>query len=149
MQSIKFIKDEIKRIFSSKITWTFIVVIALIPGLSIIMYENPGLLPQGSSGQSLSLSIPVLLNPAKLGALIGTVLFSMFTIYEMDSIYRNKTNGIIETVMDAKSLNLARVISILVSTIVSVIISMIICFPYSIIKMGDNFSLSTYLIKRL
>ncbi|MCC0707136.1 M1 family aminopeptidase [Clostridioides sp. ES-S-0190-01] len=149
MQSIKFIKDEIKRIFSSKITWTFIVVIALIPGLSIIMYENPGLLPQGSSGQSLSLSIPVLLNPAKLGALIGTVLFSMFTIYEMDSIYRNKTNGIIETIMDAKSLNLARVISILVSTIVSVIISMIICFPYSIIKMGDNFSLSTYLINYL
>ncbi|MCC0668384.1 M1 family aminopeptidase [Clostridioides sp. ZZV14-6153] len=149
MQSIKFIKDEIKRLFSSKITWTFILVIALIPGLSIIMYEMPELLLQSNLGQELSLSVPVLLNPAKLGALIGTVLFSMFTIYEMDNVYRNKTNGIIETIMDAKSLNLAKVISILVSAIVSVIISMIICLPYSIIKMGEDFSLNIYLINYL
>nr|UWI51706.1 M1 family aminopeptidase [Clostridioides difficile] len=149
MQSIKFIKDEIKRLFSSKITWTFILVIALIPGLSILMYEMPELLPKSNLGQDLSLSIPVLLNPAKLGALIGTVLFSMFTIYEMDSVYRNKTSGIIETIMDAKSLNLARVISILVSAIVSVIISMIICIPYSIIKMSEDFSLNIYLINYL
>ncbi|NMS90015.1 M1 family metallopeptidase [Clostridioides difficile] len=149
MQSIKFIKDEIKRLFSSKITWAFILIITLVPVISIIIYEMSKALPHGSSEQVFSLSISILIKPAKLGALIGTVLFSMFTIYEMDSIYRNKTNGIIETIMDAKSINLARVISIIISAIVAIIISMIICFPYSIIKMGENFSLNIYMINYL
>ncbi|OPJ64628.1 M1 family aminopeptidase [Clostridium oryzae] len=87
----------------------------------------------------------IILAPAKGGAIICAVIWTFFTIHELDRNYRCNITCIIETNVSMLKLNAAKVFAVTIAAGISISVTSIIYLPYSIYAMGKLFNLSLYL----
>lgn len=132
--------NEIKKLKSSYLAVFCILLTAVIP---IVGFLSPmGILSESSNGV-------IILSPVKAGALLGSVVFALFTIYELDRMYRYNSISIIETCTDMISFYLSKTFSIIFAGAVSSILSYILYIPYSMIRLSNLFDPGLYLASYL
>ena len=135
MRFIRFFSVELKRIFRSKLTWMAMALTLLSPLMGFSWFP---MVPTVTMASSL------IANPVMMGAVVGTILFAVLTLYEMNRVHRSETDALTETIVSPLTLDVARTLSLFGPAIVSVIAAMVIYLPYVSSQMGNIFEISLY-----
>ncbi len=138
--SLKLIKNEIRRLFSSKLTWAVVLISALAPFCMII---DPLQVVQ-KSGYFNTMSYFVMLTPAKMGSLVAVMCFSILTLYEMNRTYVKNMHHIIETITNASDNILRKTIALVTAALASFAIAMVFILPATLIKLGGVFDIASF-----
>lgn len=133
MRFIRFFSVELKRIFRSKLTWMAMALTLLSPLMGFSWFP---MVPTVTKASSL------IANPVMMGAVVGTILFAVLTLYEMNRVHRSETDALTETIVSPLTLDVARTLSLFGPAIVSVIAAMVIYLPYVSSQMGNIFEIS-------
>lgn len=137
MSFLSYLWVEIKRLFRKKNTWIFLILTLCSPIAGYSLYQ-----PAYNTAIKSNVYLG---NPAMAGAFGGAVLFALFTLMELNSIYKNHTDVITDSIVSPIVLNITRVLSILGAAIITQLLTILFYLPYTIIKMGVIFELSLYI----
>jgi hypothetical protein len=130
MNLINYLSNEWKTLIHNRVAWLVLVVTALSPAIGFfvrIMYQSP-------SENTFAVLIPV-----KIASLIGSLLFSLLTLYELDRIYRQGITSIIETVVNTRRILAAKPLAILLFAGVTAVSAAMVFLPFTFQRLGDWF----------
>lgn len=127
---IRMIQKETARVLHSRVFWLLLAITVAAPFAGVY-------LPMFILGTSANTA--ALLAPVKMGALLCSALFAVFTIYETDRVYRSNVSCIIETAVSMLGFNAAKTLSIIITAISSVGVAALANLLYSVMKLGGAF----------
>lgn len=136
MKLCYYLKVELNRLLHSKATYLISILTILCPLLGYNLYMTIGI---------YTVSDRLISNPAMAGAICGGILFALFTILEFNQIRKNHLEALINSAISSVTLNIVRLLSIMLVAILNVTLTAIIYFPYTYSQMGNIFDMFTYL----
>lgn len=104
-----------------------------------------GLLGGFSYQGSTTMASMYLAQQLRSATLVGTVVFSIFTLYELSRVERNRTDAITDSIISPQRLASVRLLGILCASLLTTFLTAALYLPYAAWKLGGVFSLSDYL----
>ena len=77
--------------------------------------------------------------------LVGTVVFSIFTLYELSRVERNRTDAITDSIISPQRLASVRLLGILCASLLTTFLTAALYLPYAAWKLGAFFPFPTIL----
>jgi hypothetical protein len=74
--------------------------------------------------------------PVKIASLIGSMLFSILTLYELDRVYRQGITSILETIVNTRQIMAAKTLAIMFLACLTALFSGIAFLPYTLNRLG-------------
>lgn len=136
MRLLSYLRIEINRIFRSKVTWLFIVLTVASPLLGFTLFKINGV--QTASSQ-------MIINPILTGTIGSSVLFSLFTLFELDKINKYKTSILLDAAASGMALHVARMCAIFTVSIITGFLTVLVYFLYTMISMQSFFDPELYI----
>lgn len=135
MRLLSYLRIEINRIFRSKVTWLYIVLTVATPlfGFTIFKMNNV----QTASSQ-------MMINPILTGIIGSSVLFALFTLFELDKVNKFKTSMLTDAIAPTMALHVSRMCAIFAVSIVTGLLTVLVYYPYTRISMQSFFDLKLY-----
>lgn len=130
------LSSEWKNLIHSRAAWMVLAATALSPAMGFfirVMYQAP-------SENTFAVLIPV-----KIASLIGSMLFSILTLYELDRLYRLGITSIMETVVNTRQILAAKTLAIMLLAIVTAMSAAIIFLPFTLHRLSGWFDPLIYL----
>jgi hypothetical protein len=141
MRLLSFFRIEISRIFRSKVTWLFIILTAATPLFGFTIFKLNDI--ETASSQ-------MIINPVLSGTIGASVLFALFTLFELDKVNKYKTSMLTDAAASAMALHTARMGAIFAASVVTGFLTVLAYLPLTMIKISAFFDpwlfLSSYLI---
>jgi len=141
MRFLNLARVEIYRIFRVKLTWLFVALAALSPLFGFTIFRL---------NETETAGTQMIINPLSTGAICSCVLFVLFTLFELDRVYKYRISAIVYAVRAAITFHAAKMIAIFSVSIFTGLLTILIYFPYTMIKM-ESFAdpglyVSSYLV---
>lgn len=130
-----YLRVELRRLMLSPGTW-LVAILTLCSPLAGYRFYMPTI---GGTRSNLWIANPVL-----AGALGGTILFAMLTLYELDRIRKSNMGELTDSVVSPLSLNTAKLMALLLVAVFTALLTMVVYLPFTAFKMGHLFGASTY-----
>lgn len=136
MKLLSYLRVEINRIFKSKITWLFIALTVSTPLFGFTIFKMNAV--ETASSQ-------MIINPILAGTIGASVLFALFTLFELDKVNKYKTSMLTDAISSPMALHVARMGAIFATSLVTGFLTVLAYFPYTMISMQSFFDPKLYL----
>ncbi len=136
MRFLTYLRIEINRIFRSKVTWLFMVMTLASPLFGFTIFKMNDI--QTASSQ-------MIINPVLTGIIGSSVLFALFTLFELDKVNKYNTAVLTDTIASPMALHVARMCAIFAVSIVTSLLIVLVYFPYTFISMKSFFDPKLYI----
>jgi Aminopeptidase N len=140
MSGMRMTLNEIGRLFRSKRTWLFIVILSVIP--AVLSTDAFGLGTRYFTG---TMSDVLMLEPARLAVFACAFIALFLTLLEMQRMTKFRMNTIVESVTNPTLNHLRQTIAVILAVCCSMLISLCVMLPYTAALMGGVFSLKAFL----
>ena len=130
-----YLRVELRRLMLSPGTW-LVAILTLCSPLA-----GYGLYIRTNGGTRSNMWVA---NPVLAGALGGTILFALLTLYELDRIRKSNMGELTDAVVSPLSLNTAKLMALLLAAAFTALLTMVVYLPFTVFKMGHLFGASTY-----
>ncbi|GMG97329.1 M1 aminopeptidase family protein [Tepidimicrobium xylanilyticum] len=136
MSFFSYLRVETSRIFKSKTTWFFIMLIAATPliGLTIFKPNNVD-----------TAATQMILNPVVTGTVGGAIFFAVFTLFELNRVDKYKVSMLTYAVASPTILHIAKMGAIFITSIITILFIILIYLPYTFINMKSFFNGELYM----
>lgn len=126
MRMLSFLRVEINRIIRSRVTWLFIVLTMSTPlfGFTILKLTY-----------TETASSRMIANPVITGTIGASVLFALFTLFDLDRVNKYKVSMLTDSISSATALHIARMGAIFFVSIVTGFLTILAYFPYTMAGM--------------
>jgi hypothetical protein len=135
MNIFKLTANETKRLLGSPLTWFFVLLTTAAP---LVGLGGGFHMLQSANGSTL-------LAMTQWGALLGSALFMLLTVFEMDRVFKYDMASILESRVDMIALNAARVMSLSGMVLLASLLAGGLYLPLSAIRLKQLFDLRLYL----
>ena len=136
MNFLSLMRVETGRYLRSRLTWLGILLTVVSPVAGVWLYRPLA---------DLSINGAAIGNPALAGAIFGAVVFAVMTASAFNNKQRFRTEVITDSICSPFQTNIAQTLAVLFSVVIAQSIALIAWLPYSIVQLGDVFSLKLYL----
>lgn len=137
MSFLAYVRVEAGRVFRSRGTWLVMLLTLLSPLFGYTLYQ-PALTSTKAS--------QLLANPALAGALGGTVLFALLTLYELSRVHVTGTAVLTESIVSPMVMQGARLVGLLLAATATGLLTGLVYLPYTAAKLGNLFVLWDYVM---
>lgn len=87
----------------------------------------------------------MILNPVFTGTIGASVLFSLFTLFELDRVNKYKTSMLTDAIASPIVLHIARIVAIFIISIITIFFTILIYLPYTLTSMKSFFNRELYI----
>jgi len=130
MTFFSYLRVELNRIFHSKTTWLIIILTICTPLAGYFFYQPATIETKASTW---------IANPTLTGAIGGSVLFALLTLFELDRVYKNDTAALTDTIASPLVMHVCRVLSVMATAVACAMMAILIYLPVTAMKMGGYF----------
>jgi len=135
MGLVRLLRVETGRLLRTKLTWLFIALITASPALGLVFFSiNP----------VETTATQMIVNPIFTGTAGATVLFALFTLLDLDRVYKNNVNMLTEAVASPINLHTARVGALTAISFVTGLLVLVVYLPFTMHGMGAFFDAGLY-----
>ncbi len=121
---------ELGRLLRSRLTWLVILLTVFSPVVGLLLYK-----PAADTMNSLYLA-----NPALAGGAVGTILFGLLAIFELDRACRSRVDILTEAVVSPLTMALTRLLALLTTAVLAMALTMLVWLPISARLIGSVFN---------
>jgi len=135
MGIVRLLRVETFRMLNTRLTWLFITLIVASPAFGLTMLQiNPA---QTTATQ-------MIINPIMIGTVGAAALFAIFTLMELDRVYKYNVNLLTDAVASPITLHAARVGALIAASLVTVLLVLVVYLPFTMHGMGEFFDIGLY-----
>ena len=140
MKTLKLYPLELGRLLRSRLTWLVMALTALSPAVGLVLYKP---------AVSTTMNSLYLANPAIAGGVVGSILFGLLAIFELDRACRSRVDILTDAVVSPLTTALTRLLALLTSAVLTAALTMLIWFPISAGWIGSVFDGVDYILAYL
>ena len=140
MKTLKLYPLELERLLRSRLTWLVMALTALSPAVGLVLYKP---------AVSTTMNSLYLANPAIAGGVVGSILFGLLAIFELDRACRSRVDILTDAVVSPLTTALTRLLALLTSAVLTAALTMLIWFPISAGWIGSVFDGVDYILAYL
>ena len=128
---------ELRRLLRSRPTWLVILLTVLTPAAGLFLYRP------STSGTMLS---TYLANPALSGGTLGSILFGLLTIYELDRTHRSRMDVLTDAAVSPLTVAAARLPALVAAALLAAVLTAAVWFPVTVRLAGAVLTLTDYIL---
>ena len=140
MKALHLFCLELGRLFQSRLTWLVILLTVLSPLAGLVLYKPT------AADTMLSM---YLADPALAGGVVGSILFGLLTVYELDRTERSRVGMLMDAAVSPLTMALVRLPALAAAAVLGLGLTMLVWLPISRELIGSVFGGTDYLLSYL
>lgn len=136
MSFLSYYRVETLRLFRAKTTWLVIALTLAAPLLGYSVLTRT---------YSETRAAQLIANPVLAGALVGTVLWALLSLYELDRVHKAGSAVLTDAIVSPLALGAAKLGALLTAGLAAGLTALLVYLPYTAVQMGNIFDLRDYL----
>lgn len=144
MSILRQFRLELTRLLQSRLTWLSILLTMISPIAGLTVYRP--LSSVSENNYVTTMQGMHLANPALAGGILGTVIFAVLTVWNMDRFRRSGMETLSHAVISPMTATLTHLGALLCLSVLAQLITILAWLPYTIFKLGAVFDAESYFL---